>query len=237
MDESVWQGVVDTIETEPTSDQNNGGVVYYGVDGGQQSSKYNFYVTLSSREGLILGQHVYIQPDLGLEAQPEGLWLPSFYIAHDEDGSFVWAQSEEGTLEKRSVILGDYDSGNDRYEIRSGVEEGDFIAQPKEDLIEGAPTTSNMADVPVEDPSLDDGSAGGVPEGSVDGGTADGGTMDGGAVDPGMAVPYDAGGEASFSEDGTASGTEEYSEDGTVDEGDTSMEDTLDGSPMEGLAR
>ena len=81
-----------------------------------------------------------------------------------------------------------------------------------------------MADVPVEDPSLDDGSAGGVPEGSVDGGTADGGTMDGGtmdggAVDPGMAVPYDAGEEASFSEDGTASGTEEYSEDGTVDEG------------------
>lgn len=237
VDESVWQGVVDTIETEPTSDQNNGGVVYYGVDGGQQSSKYNFYVTLSSREGLILGQHVYIQPDLGLEAQPEGLWLPSFYIAHDEDGSFVWAQSEDGTLEKRSVILGDYDSGNDRYEIRSGVEEGDFIAQPKEDLIEGAPTTSNMADVPVEDPSLDDGSAGGVPEGSVDGGTADGGTMDGGAVDPGMAVPYDAGEEASFSEDGTVSGTEEYSEDGTVDEGDTSMEDTLDGSPMEGLAR
>ena len=43
-------------------------------------------------------------------------------------------------------------------------------------------------------------------------------------VDPGMAVPYDAGGEASFSEDGTVSGTEEYSEDGTVDEGDTSME-------------
>ena len=61
--------------------------------------------------------------------------------------------------------------------------------------------------------------------------------MDGGAVDPGMAVPYDAGGEASFSEDGTVSGTEEYSEAGTVDEGDTSMEDTLDGSPMEGLAR
>ena len=103
VDESVWQGVVDTIETEPTSDQNNGGVVYYGVDGGQQSSKYNFYVTLSSREGLILGQHVYIQPDLGLEAQPEGLWLPSFYIAHDEDGSFVWAQSEEGNPGKSAA--------------------------------------------------------------------------------------------------------------------------------------
>ena len=51
VDESVWQGVVDTIETEPTSDQNNGGVVYYGVDGGQQSSKYNFYVTLPAGRG------------------------------------------------------------------------------------------------------------------------------------------------------------------------------------------
>ena len=61
-DSQVWQGVIDTIETEPTTDNTNGGVVYYGTDSGQQSSKYNFYVTLSSRDGLILGQHVYIQP-------------------------------------------------------------------------------------------------------------------------------------------------------------------------------
>lgn len=81
VDESVWQGVVDTIETEPTSDpeQWRRGLLWGGRRPAE--SKYNFYVTLSSRDGLILGQHVYIQPDLGLEAQPEGLWLPSFYIA------------------------------------------------------------------------------------------------------------------------------------------------------------
>ena len=104
VDESqVWQGVVDTIETEPTSDQNNGGVVYYGVDGGQQSSKYNFYVTLSSREGLILGQHVYIQPDLGLEATcPKACGCPPSTSPTMRTAALFGPRSEEGTLEKRS---------------------------------------------------------------------------------------------------------------------------------------
>ena len=216
-DGMVWSGVIDVIETEPAEDPNaNGGVVYYGVDSGQQSSRYNFYVTLSHREGLILGQHVYIQPDLGLQAQPEGLWLPAFYIAHDEEGSYVWAQSEENTLEKRSVILGEYDSGNDKYEIRSGLTEDDCITDPRDDLIEGAPTTSNAAQAPVEDPL-----AGGAADGTLDGGAA---------VDPGMeALP----------EDGAALEEETLPEEdaGETEEGADSMEDTLDGSPMEGLAR
>lgn len=80
----TWSGVIDTIETEPAEQNNN--MYYYGMDNGQQSSKYNFYVTLSSLEGLMLGQHVYIQPDLGQGSLPEGLWLPSYYIVQDENG-------------------------------------------------------------------------------------------------------------------------------------------------------
>ena len=210
VDESVWQGVVDTIETEPTSDQNNGGVVYYGVDSGQQSSKYNFYVTLSSWDGLILGQHVYIQPDLGMDAVPEGLWLPAFYIVRDENGSYVWAQNENNALEKRSVILGEYDTDDDRYQIESGLTEEDYIATPEEDLKEGNPTTSDITQVPAEDPAAD---------GSADGGML----LDDGAVDPGMEAVPEAG-----TEEGAVSDGEEYVEDGAAE---------LEGSPMEGLAR
>lgn len=209
-DSQVWQGVIDTIETEPTTDNTNGGVVYYGTDSGQQSSKYNFYVTLSSRDGLILGQHVYIQPDLGMDAVPEGLWLPAFYIVRDENGSYVWAQNENNALEKRSVILGEYDTDDDRYQIESGLTEEDYIATPEEDLKEGNPTTSDITQVPVEDPAAD---------GSSDGGML----LDDGAVDPGMEAVPEVG-----TEEGAVSDGEEYVEDGAAE---------LEGSPMEGLAR
>ena len=209
-DSQVWQGVIDTIETEPTTDNTNGGVIYYGTDSGQQSSKYNFYVTLSSRDGLILGQHVYIQPDLGMDAVPEGLWLPAFYIVRDENGSYVWAQNENNALEKRSVILGEYDTDDDRYQIESGLTEEDYIATPEEDLKEGNPTTSDITQVPAEDPAAD---------GSADGGML----LDDGAVDPGMEAVPEAG-----TEESAVSDEEEYVEDGAAE---------LEGSPMEGLAR
>lgn len=224
-DSAVWSGTIDTIETEPSQDTNNNNMMYYnGMDSSQQSSKYNFYVTLSSRDGLILGQHVYIQPDLGTDAAPSGLWLPAFYIAHDEDGSYVWAQSEKNTLEKRTVILGEYDSSNDRYEIQSGVTEKDYIAYPQDDLQEGAPTTSDISQVPVEDPNVEDSMVDG---GAVDGGMVDGGTVDGGTVDGGMVVTPEGGVEGD-----AGAATEDNSEDG---EGVSS--ESLESSPMEGLAR
>ena len=216
-----WSGVIDTIETEPTQDNNNNMMYYGGGDSGQQSSKYNFYVTLSNRDGLILGQHVYIQPDLGMDAMPEGLWLPAFYIAHDDAGSYVWAQSENNTLEKRAVILGEYDSGNDRYEIEGGITEEDYIAYPQEDLKEGTPTTSDITKVPAEDPSMD---------GSTGDGMTDSGTVDGGMVDEGFGVMPEV---APEEDTGAVVETEEVD----PEDGESMSSDSLDGSPMEGLAR
>ncbi len=60
------------------------------------------------------------------------------------------------------MILGEYDSDNDRYQIESGLTEDDYIAPcPPRAWTEGTPTTSNIADVPPEDPSGESGSAGG----------------------------------------------------------------------------
>ena len=59
----VWKGTVESIDQEATSDQNNSfGYYYDGMGGGEKSSKYNFYVLLENLDGLILGQHVYIEP-------------------------------------------------------------------------------------------------------------------------------------------------------------------------------
>lgn len=225
VDDSVWSGTIETIETEPAKNDNSNSMYYGGMNSGEQSSKYNFYVTLSSRDGLILGQHVYIQPDLGTDAVLEGLWLPAFYIAHDDDGSYVWAQSDKNTLEKRTVILGDYDSGNDRYQIESGVTEEDFIAYPKEDMQEGVPTTSDITQVPPEEPTDDPT----VDGGAVDGGAVDGGMIEGGTVDGGIAVMPEINNEGDTA---AASQIEEDPEDG-----ESVSSDSLESSPMEGLAR
>lgn len=141
----TWRGVVDSIDQETAADQNNGMTYYYGMDSGERSSKYNFYVVLENPLDLILGQHVYIEPDLGTGGKKEGLWLPAMYIAHDDGGSFVWARNDSEKLEKRDILLGEYDKDNDTYEIKSGVTSADFIAYPSDSLKPGLPTTTDAS--------------------------------------------------------------------------------------------
>lgn len=61
----TWKGTITAIDTETTADNNSNGSVSY-MDSSDSSSesatKYPFYVTLDSTDGLILGQHVFIEP-------------------------------------------------------------------------------------------------------------------------------------------------------------------------------
>lgn len=219
-----WKGTVESIDQEAASDQSSMNYYYPGMDSGEKSSQYNFYVLLENPEGLILGQHVYIEPDLGEAAKKEGLWLPAMYVAHDESGSFVWAKDDRDKLEKRLVILGAYDNENDMYEIKSGITRVDSIAYPSEGLIPGMPITmdaSLQGNYPMTGADGADGSMTGVPDGAANGdiGGMDGavdGSVDntaGGTVDGGIlygsndvtAIPesgYDEGSYDDFQEDG-----------------------------------
>lgn len=212
---SRWTGAISSIEYEPVQDNNN--MYYGGMNSGEKASKYNFYVTLDAPEGLILGQHVYIEP-LAAAASRKGMWLPEMYlfdISDDNTAGYVWARDEEEKLEKRPVMLGQYDSGEGLYEIVSGLAATDYIALPSEDLVEGGPTTmegGNM-DMPggmTGDPGLD---------GSADGSFAV--DPDGGLYEEG-AVPIEG-------EDGS-DGTVDGSPDGTVPDGDGTGGDTGDGT-------
>lgn len=60
---------------------------------------------------------------------------------------YVWADDGNGRLEKREVILGEYDAGLDQYEIKSGLTEDDKIAWPMEGLYEGIITVTDMEDI------------------------------------------------------------------------------------------
>lgn len=65
IDESItWRGTVTEVDTEnPVSNQNN--MYSSGSDTNTSSSSYNFYVELADEAVLMLGQHVFMEPDLG----------------------------------------------------------------------------------------------------------------------------------------------------------------------------
>lgn len=148
VDESqTWNGAISLIDME-NPQQGGDNSYYYGYDSGSESaSKYPFYIELDTAEGLILGQHVYIELDQGQEEVREGLWLYGTYIVQEEGEPYVWAANDKNRLEKRYVELGGYDADMDEYEILSGLSEGDYITWPMEGLYEGVTTVTNQKEV------------------------------------------------------------------------------------------
>ena len=142
----VWYGTISMIDYESPS-QGSQQDMYYGMPSDEMtsSSNYPFYVELESTEGLLLGQHVYMEVDAG-EQTFTGVSLGSYFICYEEDGStYVWAENRN-KLEKRPVALGEYDPMMDTYQILSGLAESDYIAFPDPELCqEGAPTTHAAA--------------------------------------------------------------------------------------------
>ena len=120
-DTKTWSGTIEKIDTEnKESDNNNGVMSSTGSNSDNQSTKYPFYVKLDSADGLMLGQHLYVELDEGQTETKDGIWIYSGYIVQDEDTPYVWADNGKGKLEKRTVELGEYDEGMDMYEIKSG---------------------------------------------------------------------------------------------------------------------
>ncbi len=138
----VWHGTIATIDTGST--EQNQSNMYYGGNSGETASFYAFYVDLDNVDGLIMGQHVTIEPDYGQSAAREGLWLNSGFIVQEDGGAFVWAANSRGRLQKQTVTLGEYDEDRDEYEITAGLTEDDLIAWPDETCVAGAPTTTEM---------------------------------------------------------------------------------------------
>lgn len=145
-DAAVWSGTVDSIDWENPVQGNNNGMYYVGeTDDMTSSSKYPFYIVLGASEGLILGQHVYIEPCYGEDAKT-GLWLGSYWFGAVDDGAWLWVEGANGKLEKRSVTLGDYDADMDEYQIADGLDASDYIAFPEDGLAAGQPTARMEAE-------------------------------------------------------------------------------------------
>ena len=153
-----WLGTITLVDYENPTQQNGNNMYGMVADEMTTSSKYPFYLELDSTEGLILGQHVY------LELAPEGGELAGVpismtFVAYEDDGTaYVWADNQ-GKLEKRSVVLGDIDEMTGVISILEGLTMEDAIAFPDPAACREGVATTYAA--PVQDPEQ------GVEEGGV----------------------------------------------------------------------
>lgn len=149
VDDEKWSGTVTLVDYENPS-QGSDMDRYYGMSTDEMSaaSKYPFYVELDSTEGLILGQHVYLQQEVEAGAV-SGIPVSLAFVCYNDDGSaYVWAENR-GNLEKRSVTLGQINDMAGTVAVLEGLTEEDYIAFPNPELcVEGAPVTR---DQPVQE--------------------------------------------------------------------------------------
>lgn len=132
----AWSATITEIDTQNPVNKEN---YYYSSDENTMSSSYNFYVELDEAAFLMLGQHVFMEPDIGQTAEKNGLWLPDYYICFEDEQPYVWTSNKKDKLEKREIVLGEFDDTLAEYEITSGLTSEDFIAFPDDTLEEGMP--------------------------------------------------------------------------------------------------
>lgn len=151
----TWTGTITQVDTAPKTNNNDG-----ASDEMTSTSSYPFYVELDTVDGLLLGQHVFIEPGNGEPVQTEGISLFADYVlGSEEEGYYVWAANADNEIEKRAVTVASFDEMLYCYVITEGLTAEDRIAFPDESIQEGAPVTDTMP-TPAD------------PEGVVDGGDA-----------------------------------------------------------------
>ena len=106
----TWKGTMGSVDLDNSTSNSSSDMAMFGMssasDDQTSSSTYPFYVNLDSSEGLMLGQHVYIEPDEGQDEKKSGIWLNDYFIVDaDTDSPYVWIANGQNKLEKRDVIL------------------------------------------------------------------------------------------------------------------------------------
>ena len=146
VDDTTWKGEISSIKTDATADSSSSSSDeedYYYDSGstGESASNYYFYVELDSADGLLMGQHVFVENDMGQDETKEGIWISSAYIIVEEDAYYVWADNGRDRLEKRAIEVGEYNDELDEYQVLSGIDENDYIACDDLEIEAGMKTT------------------------------------------------------------------------------------------------
>ncbi len=119
-------------------------------EAGETGSKWNFYVTFDNSEGLMLGQHVFIEPDYGQTTEKDGLWLSEYYLAQDDDESYYVWKEKGGRITKQKLELGEYNQDEMTYEVLGGITPDDYIAYPSDDIKEDQKCSHSIEDFDID---------------------------------------------------------------------------------------
>lgn len=96
-EEQTWTGTISKIDTQNESGDNNNDMMMYDSDSSvEKATKYPFYITLDSTDGLMMGQHLFIELDEGQTEEKEGIWLFEGYIVREDANSEGAGGSESG---------------------------------------------------------------------------------------------------------------------------------------------
>ena len=149
VNDRVWKGKITKIDTENALQSDNAG---FGMGNSEsKSSKYPFYVDLENSDGLIMGQHVYIEPDLeqGEENTGGGIWLAAYMVDQtDPEHPFVW-KDVKGRLQKQEVTISEIREELGKVKISEGLSMEDSICIPDGTLTPGM-RTAPMSEKPEE---------------------------------------------------------------------------------------
>lgn len=121
--DQTWDGSIESVSQFPEGDQ--GGMDEYG--GGGNVTMYPFTVAIAGdTKDLRQGFHVSLEINVSDLEQSEQLAIPHMALDMDEEGNeFVYVITDENTLEKRPVVLGEM---NDEFAgVAEGLEQGDLV--------------------------------------------------------------------------------------------------------------
>lgn len=83
-EEQTWNGTISKIDTQ-NQIENQNDYMYDSGSGAEKATKYPFYIALDSTDGLMLGQHLFIELDQGQAEKKEGIWLFEGYIMREQE--------------------------------------------------------------------------------------------------------------------------------------------------------
>lgn len=150
---ATWKGTINKVDLE-NKVQSNTDHFTDESSSANTATKVPFYINLENSEGLMMGQHVFVELDLGQTENQEGIWLTDNYIIKDGENAFVWVSNKHKRLEKRTVKLGEYNEELAKYQIKEGLTEDDYIAFPREDFKEGMLTTTEKSEEAEEEEEI-----------------------------------------------------------------------------------
>ena len=143
-EDQTWTGTISKIDTQnEASDGNSDMMMYDSGNGAEKATKYPFYITMDSTDGLMMGQHLFIELDEGQTEKKEGIWLFEGYIVRGNVQEEMAMGSASGDAQEFDVeeSLDDDASAEDLQssetsseDLGSGDESGeDSLAEEKSD--------------------------------------------------------------------------------------------------------